>query len=103
MMYIIIVRVVLADSSNNKTIHSFPGQYGIPRPWYFPFTKSYWCGEKENNNISTPLSKKGNAEGTNHYHYYHYLFFYSLFREEFSVNKPLRENLQALIWMSNQY
>uniref|UniRef100_A0A8C9Y565 P-type phospholipid transporter n=1 Tax=Sander lucioperca TaxID=283035 RepID=A0A8C9Y565_SANLU len=40
----------------------FPGQYGIPRPWYFPFTKSYWCGEKENNNISTPLSKKGNAE-----------------------------------------
>uniref|UniRef100_A0A8C8MK64 P-type phospholipid transporter n=1 Tax=Oncorhynchus tshawytscha TaxID=74940 RepID=A0A8C8MK64_ONCTS len=20
----------------------FPGQYGIPRPWYFPFTKSYW-------------------------------------------------------------
>ncbi|CAJ0965412.1 unnamed protein product [Ranitomeya imitator] len=24
----------------------FPGQYGIPRPWYFPFTKSYWCGEE---------------------------------------------------------
>uniref|UniRef100_A0A672PFT3 P-type phospholipid transporter n=1 Tax=Sinocyclocheilus grahami TaxID=75366 RepID=A0A672PFT3_SINGR len=24
----------------------FPGQYGIPRPWYFPFTKSYWFGEK---------------------------------------------------------
>uniref|UniRef100_A0A4W4EA14 P-type phospholipid transporter n=1 Tax=Electrophorus electricus TaxID=8005 RepID=A0A4W4EA14_ELEEL len=22
----------------------FPGQYGIPRPWYFPFTSSYWCG-----------------------------------------------------------
>lgn len=22
----------------------FPGQYGIPLPWYFPFTKSYWCG-----------------------------------------------------------
>uniref|UniRef100_A0A3Q2Y314 ATP binding cassette subfamily A member 1 n=1 Tax=Hippocampus comes TaxID=109280 RepID=A0A3Q2Y314_HIPCM len=20
----------------------FPGQYGIPRPWYFPVTKSYW-------------------------------------------------------------
>uniref|UniRef100_A0A8C3B649 P-type phospholipid transporter n=1 Tax=Cyclopterus lumpus TaxID=8103 RepID=A0A8C3B649_CYCLU len=40
----------------------FPGQYGIPRPWYFPFTKTYWCGEKENTNMSTPLSKKGNAE-----------------------------------------
>ncbi|XP_070598469.1 phospholipid-transporting ATPase ABCA1 isoform X2 [Erythrolamprus reginae] len=24
----------------------FPGQYGIPRPWYFPFMKSYWCGEE---------------------------------------------------------
>ncbi|KAM8899352.1 phospholipid-transporting ATPase ABCA1 isoform 1-T3 [Spinachia spinachia] len=22
----------------------FPGQYGIPRPWYFPFTASYWRG-----------------------------------------------------------
>ncbi|XP_068612159.1 LOW QUALITY PROTEIN: phospholipid-transporting ATPase ABCA1-like [Brachionichthys hirsutus] len=22
----------------------FPGQYGIPKPWYFPFTTSYWCG-----------------------------------------------------------
>ncbi|XP_076084448.1 phospholipid-transporting ATPase ABCA1-like isoform X2 [Mytilus galloprovincialis] len=21
----------------------FPGQYGIPRPYYFPFLKSYWC------------------------------------------------------------
>uniref|UniRef100_A0A7N6A7H1 P-type phospholipid transporter n=1 Tax=Anabas testudineus TaxID=64144 RepID=A0A7N6A7H1_ANATE len=36
----------------------FPGQYGIPRPWYFPFTKTYWCGEKENKNFSTPTSKK---------------------------------------------
>ncbi|XP_062985205.1 phospholipid-transporting ATPase ABCA1 [Elgaria multicarinata webbii] len=24
----------------------FPGQFGIPRPWYFPFMKSYWCGEE---------------------------------------------------------
>uniref|UniRef100_A0A673J9J3 P-type phospholipid transporter n=1 Tax=Sinocyclocheilus rhinocerous TaxID=307959 RepID=A0A673J9J3_9TELE len=29
-----------------NVISVFPGQYGIPRPWYFPFTKSYWCGEK---------------------------------------------------------
>eukprot|EP01137_Pigoraptor_chileana_P029004 Opistho-2@13608 len=20
----------------------FPGQFGVPRPWYFPFTKAYW-------------------------------------------------------------
>ncbi|KAJ4944100.1 hypothetical protein JOQ06_012646 [Pogonophryne albipinna] len=36
----------------------FPGQYGIPRPWYFPFTKSYWCGEKENPNISTLCQRR---------------------------------------------
>ncbi|XP_075906360.1 phospholipid-transporting ATPase ABCA1-like [Nelusetta ayraudi] len=40
----------------------FPGQYGIPRPWYFPFTRTYWCGEKENLSLSSSLSKKGNAE-----------------------------------------
>ncbi|XP_056890906.1 phospholipid-transporting ATPase ABCA1-like isoform X1 [Takifugu flavidus] len=39
----------------------FPGQYGIPRAWYFPFTRTYWCGEKENQNLSSSLSK-GNAE-----------------------------------------
>ena len=22
----------------------FPGEYGIPRPLYFPFQRSYWCG-----------------------------------------------------------
>uniref|UniRef100_A0A674D8X2 P-type phospholipid transporter n=1 Tax=Salmo trutta TaxID=8032 RepID=A0A674D8X2_SALTR len=22
----------------------FPGQYGVAKPWYFPFTASYWCG-----------------------------------------------------------
>ncbi|XP_044269819.1 phospholipid-transporting ATPase ABCA3-like [Tribolium madens] len=22
----------------------FPGDYGTPQPWYFPFTYSYWCG-----------------------------------------------------------
>uniref|UniRef100_A0A4W5NQN0 P-type phospholipid transporter n=1 Tax=Hucho hucho TaxID=62062 RepID=A0A4W5NQN0_9TELE len=26
----------------------FPGQYGIPRPWYFLFSKSYWFGEGDN-------------------------------------------------------
>lgn len=22
----------------------FPGEYGVPMPWYFPFTAAYWCG-----------------------------------------------------------
>ncbi|XP_070818876.1 phospholipid-transporting ATPase ABCA1b isoform X2 [Chaetodon trifascialis] len=39
----------------------FPGQYGIPRPWYFPFTKSYWFGEKDGKSNKVPLSQKGNA------------------------------------------
>ncbi|XP_059174017.1 ATP-binding cassette sub-family A member 2-like isoform X2 [Physella acuta] len=24
--------------------HVHPGSYGLPKPWYFPFMKSYWCG-----------------------------------------------------------
>ncbi|XP_070769048.1 phospholipid-transporting ATPase ABCA1b [Enoplosus armatus] len=40
----------------------FPGQYGIPRPWYFPFTKSYWFGEKDGKSNKVPLSQKGNPE-----------------------------------------
>ncbi|XP_049441657.1 phospholipid-transporting ATPase ABCA1b [Epinephelus fuscoguttatus] len=40
----------------------FPGQYGIPRPWYFPFTKSYWFGEKDRKSSKVPLSRKGNSE-----------------------------------------
>ncbi|XP_053284118.1 phospholipid-transporting ATPase ABCA1b [Pleuronectes platessa] len=38
----------------------FPGQYGIPRPWFFPFIKSYWLGEKDGKSSSVPLSQKGN-------------------------------------------
>ncbi|XP_067103215.1 phospholipid-transporting ATPase ABCA1b [Osmerus mordax] len=38
----------------------FPGQYGIPRPWFFPFTKSYWFGEGENKKTKVPQGRKGN-------------------------------------------
>lgn len=37
------------------------GQYGIPRLWYFPFTKSYWFGEKDQTSKKVPL--RGNTEG----------------------------------------
>ncbi|KAJ8271263.1 hypothetical protein COCON_G00101220, partial [Conger conger] len=40
----------------------FPGMYGIPRRWYFPFTKSYWCGETQRTDLSTPNGKQGNAD-----------------------------------------
>lgn len=23
----------------------FPGEYGVPQPWYFPFTATFWCGQ----------------------------------------------------------
>uniref|UniRef100_A0A4W4EB89 P-type phospholipid transporter n=1 Tax=Electrophorus electricus TaxID=8005 RepID=A0A4W4EB89_ELEEL len=41
----------------------FPGQYGIPRPWYFPLTKSYWCGEKCGWTTAPSMNKQENAEG----------------------------------------
>ncbi|XP_049802768.1 ATP-binding cassette sub-family A member 7-like [Schistocerca nitens] len=25
-----------------EAIH--PGMYGVPKPWYFPFSRSFWCG-----------------------------------------------------------
>ncbi|XP_068460296.1 phospholipid-transporting ATPase ABCA1b isoform X1 [Clinocottus analis] len=40
----------------------FPGQYGIPRLWYFPFTKAYWFGEKEGKSNKVPMSRKENPE-----------------------------------------
>ncbi|NXM87107.1 ABCA1 protein, partial [Oenanthe oenanthe] len=30
----------------------FPGQYGIPKPWNFPFLKSYWFGESSSSRHS---------------------------------------------------
>ncbi|NXU34532.1 ABCA1 protein, partial [Drymodes brunneopygia] len=30
----------------------FPGQYGIPKPWNFPFLKSYWFGESSSSGPS---------------------------------------------------
>uniref|UniRef100_A0A674B111 P-type phospholipid transporter n=1 Tax=Salmo trutta TaxID=8032 RepID=A0A674B111_SALTR len=40
----------------------FPGQYGIPRPWYFLFTKSYWFGEGDNRKTDFSQNKRRNCE-----------------------------------------
>ncbi|RMC22299.1 hypothetical protein DUI87_00611 [Hirundo rustica rustica] len=40
----------------------FPGQYGIPRPWYFPFTKSYWFGEEAQDRQHPHPDQKGSSE-----------------------------------------
>lgn len=31
----------------------FPGQYGLPRPWYFPFSASYWVDRPDTNETAT--------------------------------------------------
>ncbi|NXA10153.1 ABCA1 protein, partial [Sapayoa aenigma] len=40
----------------------FPGEYGIPRPWYFPFTKSYWFGEEPQDTQCPHPDQKGPSE-----------------------------------------
>uniref|UniRef100_A0A3Q3DGY5 ATP binding cassette subfamily A member 1 n=1 Tax=Hippocampus comes TaxID=109280 RepID=A0A3Q3DGY5_HIPCM len=43
-----------ASTSLSATRLCAAGQYGIPRPWYFPVTKSYWLGEEENKSNAEP-------------------------------------------------
>ncbi|XP_073229976.1 phospholipid-transporting ATPase ABCA3-like [Porites lutea] len=38
----------------------FPGSYGIPRPFYFPFTKSYWCGTSSDDVIDVRAEQEMN-------------------------------------------
>ncbi|XP_075792680.1 retinal-specific phospholipid-transporting ATPase ABCA4 [Pelodiscus sinensis] len=38
----------------------FPGEYGIPRSWYFPLQKSYWLGSGHPNAEKTATEKIGN-------------------------------------------
>lgn len=41
---------------------AFPGEFGVGLPWYFPFTLSYWRGEKETVELNEfPATK---SEGT---------------------------------------
>ncbi|XP_052266535.1 phospholipid-transporting ATPase ABCA3-like isoform X2 [Dreissena polymorpha] len=38
----------------------FPGEYGVPQKWYFPFTCSYWCGTHSDEFV---LEDKGRSIG----------------------------------------
>ncbi|KAJ7352721.1 hypothetical protein OS493_034326 [Desmophyllum pertusum] len=38
----------------------FPGSYGIPKPFYFPFTKTYWCGASSDNIIQVGAEQELN-------------------------------------------
>lgn len=39
--------------------HTHPGEYGVPKPWYFPVTRSFWCGAKQWN-ADDDVMDKGN-------------------------------------------
>ncbi|XP_046463654.1 ATP-binding cassette sub-family A member 7-like isoform X2 [Daphnia pulex] len=39
----------------------FPGQYGIPKPWYFMFQPSYWFSSKRRNSIAGGLPSSHDA------------------------------------------
>uniref|UniRef100_A0A7N6B056 P-type phospholipid transporter n=1 Tax=Anabas testudineus TaxID=64144 RepID=A0A7N6B056_ANATE len=45
------------------TENVFPGQYGIPKPWYFPFTASYWCGRPSVTDVDPGLLTDSNSNG----------------------------------------
>lgn len=34
----------------------FPGDYGVPQPWYFPVLPSYWCGKSKEVEVGNILS-----------------------------------------------
>ncbi|XP_073427516.1 retinal-specific phospholipid-transporting ATPase ABCA4 [Dendrobates tinctorius] len=47
--------------------HVFPGEYGIPRPWYFAFLPTYWCNfhnpsQGDADSVETELSVHENEE-----------------------------------------
>ncbi|KYB28525.1 ATP-binding cassette sub-family A member 3-like Protein [Tribolium castaneum] len=38
----------------------FPGDFGVPQPWYFPFTRAYWCSKPPVLRTEQPTEMKGN-------------------------------------------
>ncbi|XP_041064203.1 retinal-specific phospholipid-transporting ATPase ABCA4 [Carcharodon carcharias] len=45
----------------------FPGQYGIPSPWYFPLQPSYWFGAEKSQPITDALMEQDNLSGNPFY------------------------------------
>ncbi|XP_061418243.1 phospholipid-transporting ATPase ABCA1-like isoform X5 [Lethenteron reissneri] len=36
----------------------FPGQYGVPKPWYFPCTRAYWRGDTMEKELYETIAQK---------------------------------------------
>ncbi|XP_061814826.2 phospholipid-transporting ATPase ABCA1-like [Nerophis lumbriciformis] len=63
--FIVSILMMLLDAALYWTLtwyieNVFPGQYGIPKVWYFPFTASYWCGRTTLPSIKDDLRKDAN-------------------------------------------
>ncbi|XP_061922729.1 phospholipid-transporting ATPase ABCA1-like [Entelurus aequoreus] len=63
--FIVSIVMMLLDATLYWTLtwyieNVFPGQYGIPKVWYFPFTASYWCGRTTLPSIKDDLWKEAN-------------------------------------------
>ncbi|CAG9761787.1 unnamed protein product [Ceutorhynchus assimilis] len=41
----------------------FPGEYGVPKKWYFPFTREFWCGTPRISGIETFEEDEAANEG----------------------------------------
>ena len=41
---------------------AFPGEFGVPLPWYFPFTLNYWRGEREQSFAATKMHTNGQSK-----------------------------------------
>ena len=43
----------------------FPGQYGIPKPWYFLFQPSFWCSKNKKKylELNEPANNETNVSG----------------------------------------
>ncbi|CAG2068622.1 unnamed protein product, partial [Timema podura] len=59
----------------------FPGAYGVPKPWYFLFQKSFWC--------ESQVARKKNGKRK-----------HGLFREE--KRAQLRTGTGTAYWCSDQ-
>lgn len=47
----------------------FPGDYGVPKPWYFPVSRSFWCGVRQSHYHSTKSNEQhddGSFEDASH-------------------------------------
>uniref|UniRef100_T1IS52 Uncharacterized protein n=1 Tax=Strigamia maritima TaxID=126957 RepID=T1IS52_STRMM len=42
----------------------FPGDFGVPRPWYFPLSRDYWGGRVPVREIVLAIEEKGSSDTT---------------------------------------